>query len=516
MKNGIKYFVAVLFLFVVCVSAYPSDSDLNFRLRDRTHSVRVQKSLWGTDIILDGKPVQNLSYDFPGENLFPKVEVMGNRFFITWIHYQKKNVQLCLYNSFKNETRLLTLSDFNFIGHTEIVFDINLQPKAVIFLANNSDNDDLFLYDLSSQKITNMTNTPASEKIFTVTDNNGTLSIKTETLDHRYSYLLDKKNLRPNLVEKLEIERIIPELPKAWDQTSINSIMGYGDSITAGKMRMNDLDGSSHPELAYLAKIEETFDADYGETYTINLGVGGASSYDAVQYMHGYFLNNRAYYCCVLFGTNDVGQGSFSADSSAESLEKVVLTARKTYGMYPIISTVPPQKLYLDGVQFYKDQTIALNQKIIAMAKKNNIAYVDSYQAFFDHSDGWEACLEDIKGNHPSPTGHEVMADLFKPVILSVPPGAPSNISMVSQSKNAVSLQWSENFEFDFSHCLIRFGFSADQLDRVTQATTNGFIFIDIPFNASFRKQVYFKIQAVDRDGNASAFTNQQMVEFGE
>lgn len=489
---------------------------LSFEVKNLHYFIAVQRSFMGTDIILHGVKTENLSFNFPGENLFPEVQIEADNFFITWIHYQKNNVRICWYDSMLRESKILTFSGFNFIGAKELIFDETHKPWGMVFLGNNSDNDDLFVYNFFNRQLKNLTLTPVSEKNFLLEKEGNAVFIKTETLESKYIYKLNCKTFKNNLVKEDVIEREVGDISVTWNQTTLNSIIGYGDSITAGKMRMNDLEGTGHPELTYLAKLQEMFAEEYGETYIINLGKGGANSYDAVQDMYYYFFDNKAFFCLILFGTNDVGSGVFSASSSAENLKKVALTCRDTYGMFPIISTVPPQKYYLDGVQFFKEQTEALNQKIISMAIKNNIAYIDSYKAFFDYPDGWEVCLEDIQGRHPSPTGHQVMADLFKPIILDLNPEVPVNFSTIDSNLNAISVQWDENFEFDFSHYLISFGFSTDQLDHLTQSSTNSFLFANIPFNATLRKQIYLKIQAVDKDGNTSAYSNLFEIEFGE
>jgi len=518
MKITKKIFVLIVLLFIFFNSQLTARKHnyLTFQVDSQEYVVTVQKSYFGADIIFHGVKTRNLSLDFPGENLFPEVEIEGNHFFITWIHYQKNNVRLCWYDSISKESKMLPFSGFNFIGRSETVFDENQKPWILVFLGNNSNNDDLFIYNFYTREVKNLTLTPLSEKVFLLEKRKIGLIIKTQTLDYKYSYKFYPEQFDISLLKKEEIEWGAGEVTISWNQTTLNSMIGFGDSIIHGKMRMFDLEGDFHPELTFLARLQDIFADEYGETFIINLGVPATTTYDGVQRMHTDFSENKAFFLLLLYGANDVGKSSFSANSSAENLERIVLTARSKYGMFPIISTVPPQKLNLDGVQFYKDQTEALNQKIITMAIKNNIAYVDSYTAFFNHSDGWEACLEDIKGNHPSPTGHEVMADLFKPQVLSIEPVIPVNFSSVSSNPNAISVQWAENFEFDFSHYAITFGYSADQLDRLTQASTNSFIFTNVPFNPSLRKQIYLKIQAVDQDGNSSSHSTLYQIEFEE
>ena len=151
----------------------------------------------------------------------------------------------------------------------------------------------------------------------------------------------------------------------------------------------------------------------------------------------------------------------------------------------------------------------------IELANRNNVPYIDTYHAFFQHEEGWEACLEDIKGNHPSPLGHEIMAGLFAPKILELTPAQPKNILGIENNDNYIMVQWSENVEFDFDYCQIEFGFQADDLNRLTHSDTNDFRFLNLPSNP-LNLKIYFRIQAIDQDGNASTFSPVFSIEFNQ
>ena len=124
---------------------------------------------------------------------------------------------------------------------------------------------------------------------------------------------------------------------------------------------MYDLDGEYHPELSYWALLRDQFNEEYGQTYVTNRCASGTNSYRGVLRMDEAFSNSPAYFCLILYGTNDVGKNNFSAVSSAENLEWMCLNARHTYGLYPIISTIPPVKLWDPGVQYFRENTEALN-----------------------------------------------------------------------------------------------------------------------------------------------------------
>ena len=114
-------------------------------------------------------------------------------------------------------------------------------------------------------------------------------------------------------------------------------------------MRMNNLPGEYHPELTYWYKSSEYLTENYGETYTVNLGVNADTSQKGVDRMDTDFQYVDGYYCLVMFGTNDVGGSLFSPSSTTENLKWILNNAKDKYGMFPVISTIPPQKKFLPG-----------------------------------------------------------------------------------------------------------------------------------------------------------------------
>lgn len=481
------------------------DESLHFLVNGKSYRLATGYQRGQTHLFLKGAERRNLSAEMGGTNRLPRVAVRDNTFLVSWIHFHNRRKDLAYYDSREKRSRLAGLSGFHFLSRPEVIFDAQASPLFV-FKGNNSDNDELFLLKPAAGTPINLTGTPDHEKVFTVRQENDILWIETETLYHRYHYRVNMDNLTSRLLEKKAIIRDIEMDPPPWDAVSLNSIIAFGDSITCGEMTMDDLDGELHPELAYLAKVQEKLE-EYGQTYTINLGESATNTYHAVERMNEDFAPNPAYYCLILYGTNDVGGMSFSAASTAENLEWICLNARNKFGMIPIISTIPPAKFWEPGVQVFKEETEALNALIKELAARNSIACIDTYTAFFQSSEGWEACLDDGKGLHPSPLGHDIMADLFKPKILEAIPFEPKNISLVFSDPNRVTVSWSENIEFDFGHYGIEFGYAPDSLSRVTRSGSGYFSFLNFPHDASVYAGVYFRIQSVDQDGNASAFS---------
>jgi len=508
-------------VFISSVFAFASDSRIQqkeFLLKGRRCMVSVIAGLSGSDIYIDTGKKKNITLLIPGENLCPNITVRENNYFATWLNYKKGDVGLGFYNPVSNFSRIVVRRGFRFIsGASKVVFNNN-SPEFILFRGiRDRDNEDIFLFRISDEKLIRVTDTAGNEKEIIVHEQSpagkGKIRLQTKTLYRNYIYEIYKSDLRVKKLLDTEIERKNFRSNPAITSKGLNTIVAFGDSITWGKMRMNDLQGEYHPELTYWFKTSEYLSENYGTTYTVNLGVNADKSQKGVDRMDDDFKYLSAYYLLVLFGTNDVGGALFSPASSAENLRWIIENARDNYGMYPIISTVPPQKKYVPGVQLFKDETEELNTLIITMAVEEGIPYIDTYSIFMTYADGWEALLEDTKGNHPNPTGHQLMADLIVPKILAVPP-ASASVTDISGSTNSVQITTSENYEFDFDHYEVKFGYYPGKLDFDASFNSNIFSLIRFPAGLKIRDTIYFKVRSVDKDGNGSDFSVDFMTKF--
>lgn len=514
-------FVSILFVIIATSTLFAQTEEqaVSFQWKEQPYRVDVRTTPSGCDVFLNGIGPKNLSAGFPGENLFPRVTVgpAGQRFTAAWMHFQAETVRLCLYDSLFDTTRLLPLDDFESARPLGTIF-YDGNPYLLLFLGNNSNNTDIFYYHLQNGQIRNLTRTPNSEQEFEITDEENRFFIETKTLFHSYRYRVKKDTLMPALLEKLEIERRLPAAVPSVSMLNYNTILGFGDSITYGVVRMdiNDPDDWYHPELAYLAQLKQMLADGYGDVETVNAGVSKNTSYHGINRKDEVFSESGAYFCLVLFGTNDVVAG-ISAVTAAENLHFILDTARYDYDMYPIISTTPPQKdeTRIPGVQFYKYQTELLNAAIIEMAEQFDYPYIDTYTAFMEHPEGYDALMELYKGNHPNPMGHEVIATLFKEKILELSPAKPTNIIEADAAPHRIDMEWDPNDEFDFSHVQVEYGYAADALDRSVTVTSNNYTFIMFPYYIPVYPNLYFRLQSVDLDGNTSEFTDIQEITFG-
>ena len=510
------------------------DSDFfnqRFSHQGLQYLLTVEKSPDGFALFLDdGLSRKNLSLNLPGENLFPKVHFQGDHFYITWIRSHNRFVHACFYNSAKNTSITIPGEGFHFLSTPEIVF-LGNQPQVLVFLGNRGfqekkrlsprDNDDVFAYHLETGRLVNITESPENEKVFSITVIPHGFCLHTDTLPYEAVYTVHLPGLRSVRLEKKprasERDNIPVSPPQAVTPEAYNTLVGFGDSITWGKIRMHNLTGEYHPELAYLGVIETFLAENYRPVHTVNLGIPGETSYAGARRLEDDFTGLTGYFCMIMFGTNDVGQNAFSSTSSVENLEWICTQIRDTYHKYPIISTIPPMT-HISGEQYLKENSEELNGKIIEMALNNNIPYIDTYSAFFAAPD-WTVLVEDILGNHevgnhPSPAGHQVIAGLFLDQLLLPPPQTPSGFQVMDTGVYRSLVQWTGNYEFDFSHYVIEFGYTRENLNRVVDTENSYYMFTRPPFQFSSSSAIYFRVRAVDQKGYTSPFTNIMKMEF--
>lgn len=511
--------VAALVFFLV-LPLFPQEEGpqpVSFHFRGARHQVFVQKTLPGSDIVLEkeGKRMI-LSSGMEGENVCPSVRESDRDAVVVWVNYHSKVATLGWFSLESETGGVERPENFKFISSPQVVFSAG-SPRALVFLGNRSRNDDVFVWDLLHKALMDVTGTAESEKRFSISGDGETLLIETMTLNHSATYVLGGEPLRVSSLsqEKIRSQETALTAKALAPCDAANTYVAFGDSITWGKMRMNNLVGDYHPELAYPAQIKNLIKDSYGRTFPLNLGIPNETTYDGVMRITTDLAKNPARYFMLMMGTNDTIHNQFSIDSSMENLEYIVDRALdRNLGV--IISTIPPRNDSFNQYEYVRNNIQALNAGIrdLVFRKflvRKSIFSVDTHNAFMTYNppDGWKTLLEDVGGNHPSPRGHQVIAGLFSPVLLSFAPAAPSGIEMASASGNRKTFQWSSHCESDFDHYQIEFGFSPNLLNRKITAAESRFTFSTFPFLPA----VYFRLQAVDRFENRSDFT--QVVSAG-
>jgi lysophospholipase L1-like esterase len=448
---------------------------------------------------------KNLSAGLDGENIYLGTRISSDNFYVFWLNYRNSIIRLALYEFQRNRSQVLALAGFSFIGLPEIIEE-NGDLRALVFLGNRSDNDDIFYYEPELNSLTPLTQTPFSEKGFSMLEKDGQLEIETSSLRAKYRSRFDPRLRKSILLE----EKYFPAKQKKNAGNAdtatpkyYNTYIGFGDSITWGK-----IEGVQRLDLCYLTKMGEILAGTYGPAWSINLGVPADQTYEGAQRVEEELDTYPAFYFLLMLGVNDVWRTSFSLASSLESLE-FIIDAAQARDMRVIASTLTPRKDTFSQYKYYWDQLRALSAGIIALAKKKGAAYIDTLSAFMntDPPNGWKTLLEsDItaKGNHPNAQGHMLIASLFAPVLVAFPPLPPSGISVLNPQDNfKKNVQWDVNYESDFSHFAIEFAYKPDSLSQHLTTVNSNFTFTLFPF----LPQLYFRLQTVDQGNRASAFS---------
>jgi len=502
---------SVLLLLVLTSVVYPQAEPwepVAFTCGEQAYQLIVRCLPSGESFIVlsDGKKETVLG-DAGGESLFPVAQVSGERFHVLWVHYRDGFTGLGFYDSGTGSSRTIPLPGLKFAGSPVLVERAGW-PLGLVFLGNDSDNDDVFFFDFMADSLTNVTRTAWSEKGFATESRPDGVLLRAVSLRDRARYLLAPGERAFRLLgrESIGNPRTRADVPEAEaeDCRPENTCVAFGDSITYGKMRMADLEGEIHPELAYPERMREVLSAFYGPAYPINLGVLGDSTYDGALRVDRDLAGLSALYFVLMLGTNDCASNQFSVDSSMENLASIIDSAVVRH-MRVIVSTIPPRKDSIGERPFVQSNIAEFNLATAALATDRGIGFIDTHGAFMatDPPDGWKALLEDIGGNHPSPAGHIVIAGLFAGVLADFSPLRPSGVENISaESSNIWQFRWDRGCESDLSHYRVEFGNSPRALvhEAVTSAPW-------MDFRGYSSDDVYFRVQAVDSAGNQGSFT---------
>lgn len=461
----------------------------------------------GSYIVLSDGKRETVLGGAGGENLFPSVQVFGGRFHVLWIHYLGGRAGLGLYDSGTRTSRVIPLDGLKFAG-SPVLLERDGRPLGVVLLGNASHNDDVFFLDLRNNRLVNVTRTTWSEKAFAVETVPEGILVRAESLRDRARYLMGPNGAEFRLSgrepRRIPLSRRATSPPDAADCRPANTYAAFGDSITFGVMRMLNLEGEVHPELAYPERVREILATFFGPAYPVNLGIPGQQTYQGALRVRQDLEAVSGLYFLLMMGTNDCIHGYFSVDSSMESLAYIIDAAEEK-GMRAIISTIPPRKDSFGSVPFVLNNIAAFNLATAELAASKGIGYIDTHGAFMatNPPDGWKALLEDIGGNHPSPAGHTIIATMFATVLAAFPPLDPTNVRNVSTEGPTVRrFLWDLDCESDFACYRVEYGPAPNLLDEVAVTNVNSIVFPGFPSH-----DVFFRVQTVDAQGYRSVFT---------
>lgn len=513
--------IAILFLFAAAATAPQlsgrerSEFLESFACAGRTYSLDAEFSPGRADLVLSqGRRTVNLSAGMEGENILLGTRLSGANFYVFWLNYRQKTKRLAYYDHDRQRSRLLPLAGFSSFGLPRVL-ETNGSPQSLVFLGNNSNNVDIFHYELATGALSPLTRTPFSEKEINLQQTDNGLVIETRSLRARYRYDFDRQTRQSRLLreDRASPPQKMEKLTAAPTPEYFNTYIGFGDSITAGQIEQ-----VVHPELCYLTVMKEMLAQTYGPAFPINLGIPANGTLDGAQRVDADLEAHSAFYFLLMLGVNDVWKASFDLADSLENLS-YIMDAALAKQMRVIVSTLTPRKDM--PASFYWDNLHALSAGILDLAKAKNTASIDTLSAFMNTNppDGWMSLLERrmtvivdgnpvlSKGNHPNAAGQRLIASLFAPALAAFPPLPPQNIALLDpQNRLQRNVQWDPGYESDLSHYHIEFGFKPASFDYSVDNAASHYTFNLFPF----LPQVYFRIQAVDRGGNASVFSDLQ------
>jgi lysophospholipase L1-like esterase len=190
--------------------------------------------------------------------------------------------------------------------------------------------------------------------------------------------------------------------------------LAFGDSITEGKVGGGLSAGVILPG-NYAERLATNLRGRYEEQTIsmVNEGFGGERTGDG-KWRLGPVLNQaRPEVLLLLEGTNDMlgDQSGAAITSTVEALQHMVQQG-KLRGMRVLLGTLPPLKQAALVSRAAVEAVPMLNARIATMAATENVTLVDLYAAVPQSQIGTD-------GKHPTPEGHQTIADTFFSTIVS-------------------------------------------------------------------------------------------------
>lgn len=190
--------------------------------------------------------------------------------------------------------------------------------------------------------------------------------------------------------------------------------LAFGDSITEGKVGGVLPAGVILPG-NYAERLVTRLKGRYEEQTIsmVNEGFGGERTGDG-KWRLGPVLNQvQTEVLLLLEGTNDMlgDQSAAAITSTVEALQNMVQQG-KSRGVRVLVGTLPPLKQAALVSRAAVDAVPMLNARITTMAAAETVTLVDLYAAVPQSQIGTD-------GKHPTPEGHQTIADTFFSTIMS-------------------------------------------------------------------------------------------------
>lgn len=205
-------------------------------------------------------------------------------------------------------------------------------------------------------------------------------------------------------------------------------ILFQGDSITdAGRNTDNGSTISIGQGYAMLATA--SLSRQYPEQYEfINTGISGNRIVDIYQRIKCDFWNLKPHFYSLLIGVNDVlHEAAHQNGVEAERFQNVYrMLLRDTKQMLPNLKIILMEPFVLKGEQtepyweYVKDEVEKRREIVKEMAEEFQTGFVPLQEKFEEMSQKGNSAVWIADGVHPTPAGHQLIAEEWLRVFLSM------------------------------------------------------------------------------------------------
>ena len=179
------------------------------------------------------------------------------------------------------------------------------------------------------------------------------------------------------------------------EATSSGKIVFMGDSITE-----------------FWKQLDESF---FTNNSFFNRGISGQTTSQILLRFQQDVINLKPSIVVILAGVNDIAEnnGPISVDHIIKNIVLMVELTKKNNIKVLLCSVLPANVFSWQPTKLPADKIIQLNKLIKVYSSKNNIIYVDYYNAMVDENKGLKLELGE-DGVHPNLAGYKLM----EPIIL--------------------------------------------------------------------------------------------------
>ena len=197
------------------------------------------------------------------------------------------------------------------------------------------------------------------------------------------------------------LKDISQRLTVKWPRNRVVNIVAHGHSVPAGYFKTPVVDTfNAYPHLLHVG-LKKRF--PHAVINVINTAIGGENSVSGAKRFERDVIKYKPDIVMIDYALNDRGAGLEKAKTAWESM----ITTAKKHNIKLILLTPTGDKRAK-----MKDPNDALSKhaaQIRELAKKHNVALVDSYKAFNDYDGKLDDLMSQV--NHPNRKGHDLVTE---------------------------------------------------------------------------------------------------------